>query len=526
MDSPPRIWRNMIKGQPRPYGWPLPRAAVVGGGISGLAAALRLLELSRSKHLGCEVVLFEATSHLGGALWTLHEQGYQIERGVDNFITTVPWGVELCRSLGLEDQLIQTDPRYRQTFVVRKGRLHKLPEGFLMMAPTRLWPLVTTPLLGPRGKLRCALEYFLPARKDDAEESMAEFVRRRLGREACQRLVEPLVGAVYAGDLEKLSVHATLMPLRKMEREHGSLIRAMRRQMKQRRGMQSESGPRFSMFVTLREGLSSLVYAISFQLPLEGVKMETRVNRIQRAGNRWKVYFSPTGDLSPGGKTSADASSPSAHTADPATASRPEYNQPFDVVVLATPAYETARLLQGVDDQAAELLASIEHSSTVVATLAYQREQIGHALDGMGIVVPSIEGSVLLACSLSSRKYPHRAPEGKELLRVFAGGPRWPEAVEADDKMVLSRVLDELEPLLQIHGPPEYVHIARWPRSMPQYNVGHRELVAEVEKRVAALPGVVLAGNAYHGVGIPHCIHSGQNAAERVAEHLCRRERT
>ncbi len=262
---------------------------MVGGGISGLAAAHRLVELDPA----CDVVLLESRDRLGGALWTIHEEGFQVEQGVDNFITTLPWGVDLCRRLGIEDRLVQTNPECRQTFVVRGGRLCKLPDGFLMMAPTRLWPLALTPILSPLGKLRCALEYFIPPRKDDADESMAAFVRRRLGREAYERLVEPLVSAVYAADLEKLSVAATLSRFREMERNHGSLIRAMRSQISARRRSKTkasdkaESGPRFSMFVTLRDGLSSLVQAIADRLPAGAVRLGTAVRAIERDGAGW-----------------------------------------------------------------------------------------------------------------------------------------------------------------------------------------------------------------------------------------------
>lgn len=519
------------------------RIAVVGGGISGLAAALHLAEQGR----GCKVALFEASARLGGALWTIHEQGFQIEQGVDNFITAVPWGVELCRHLGLAGELVQTDPRFRQTFVVRKGQLYKLPEGFLMMAPTRFWPLVTTRLLSPWGKLRCAWEYFLPPRRDEEDESMAAFVRRRLGREAYERLVEPLVAAVYAADLEKLSVHATLLRLRQMEREHRSLIRAMRCQMKQRRSRAGESGPRFSMFVTLRQGLGSLVAAIAQRLPAGTLRLETAVRSIAAAERGWRVFFDqpalcPPADSGRSAAPSVPDNSAAAEgrivgridlpafaplaPGNPAAAAAQlpappgQGSELFDAVILATPSHEAARLLAPADAELARLLAAIEHSSTVVVSLAYDQRHIDHPLDGMGIVVPAVERSVLLALSMSSRKYAHRAPEGKLLLRVFAGGPRWPEAVAVDDRILLGRVLDEVAALLGIRAAPEYLRIARWPRSMPQYHVGHRALVARIEQRVAALAGLELAGNAYHGVGVPHCIHSGQMAAQRVREYL------
>ena len=204
---------------------------MIGGGISGLAAAHRLRELAPQ----CQVTLFEAGSRLGGVVSTVHRDGFQVEQSADNFITTVPWGLDLCQRLGLTGQLVPDQlATVRRTFVVRRGRLHRLPDGFLMMAPTQLWPMAVTPILSPLGKLRAALEYFIPPRRDDGDESMAQFVRRRLGRETFDRLVEPLVSAVYAADMEKLSVKATLSRFREMEKQHGSLIRAMRQQMKHR----------------------------------------------------------------------------------------------------------------------------------------------------------------------------------------------------------------------------------------------------------------------------------------------------
>ena len=250
------------------------RIAVIGGGIAGLAAAHRLVELDPT----CNITLLEASDRLGGVLSTVERDGFQVERSADNFITTIPWGINLCTRLGLTDQLIQTNSAFRRTFVVHNGRLYRLPEGFLMMAPTRMWPLAVTPLLSPLGKLRAAMEYFIPARKDESDESMAGFVRRRLGREVFDRLVEPLVSAVYAADMEKLSLLATLPRFREMERQHGSLIRAMQRQKKLQPKGGAESGARYSMFVTLRDGLTSIVDAIAKRLPEDSVRLNSRVD--------------------------------------------------------------------------------------------------------------------------------------------------------------------------------------------------------------------------------------------------------
>ncbi|MCG2685422.1 MAG: protoporphyrinogen oxidase, partial [Planctomycetales bacterium] len=482
------------------------RIAVIGGGIAGLAAAHRLVELDPR----CSVTLMEAGPRPGGVLFTRHEDGFQVEQSADNFITTVPWGLNLCRRLGLEDQLVQTNPACRRTFVVRRGRMHLLPDGFLMMAPTRLWPLAVTGILSPLGKIRAAMEYLIPPRRDEADESMAAFVRRRLGREAFDRLVEPLVGAVYAADMEKLSVLATLPRFREMEREHGSLIRAMRRRMKNRSRAGRESGARYSMFVTIRDGLSSLVERIVSRLPADTVQVNTAATRIERLGDGWRVWTEENDECRIMNDECA-ATKPSVRNSSFIT-----HHSSFDALILATPSPVTAKLLQTVDATLATRLASIDHSGTAIVSLGYESDRIGHPMNGMGVVAPAVERSPILACSFSSRKYPHRAPDGKELLRVFVGGARRPELAEMDDDRLLPLVLDELSRLLHIRGEPCFCRVAHWPATMPQYHVGHKELVAEIEAHAAALPNLQLAGNAYRGVGIPDCIHGGELAAERI----------
>lgn len=471
---------------------PRPRIAIVGGGIAGLAAAHRIVELQPS----CDLALIESADRLGGVLSTLHADGFQVERSADNFITTLPWGLDLCRRLGLSDQLLQTDARFRQTFVVYRGRLHKLPDGFLMMAPTRIWPLALTPLLSPWGKIRAAMEYFIPPRRDPSDESMAHFVRRRMGREAFERLVEPLVSAVYAADMERLSVLATLPRFREMEREHGSLIRAMRRQRRAGRETQRESGARYSMFVTLRDGLTAIVDAIAARLPPDAVRLRSPVAAVAPSaeGRGWQLSWAPAA-AEAGGESSLRT-------------------ERFDAVIIAAPSGTAARLVRSFDPPLADELAGIEHSGTAIVSCGFDESQIGHPIDGMGAVVPAVENSPLLAMSFSSRKYAHRAPPGKVLIRAFVGGARRPELAEADPGELTRLVLDSIRPLLRITGSPCFVDVARWPGTMPQYHVGHRQRVERIESHVRRHAGLFLAGNAYRGVGLPDCIHGGETAAE------------
>jgi oxygen-dependent protoporphyrinogen oxidase len=466
------------------------RVAVIGAGISGLAAAHRLREIDP----GCQPMVFERGSRLGGVIQTVHQAGFQVEQSADNFITTVPWGVDLCKRIGLGGELIHTNPAHRQTYVVRRGRLHKLPDGFLMMAPARMWPLAVTPILSPMGKLRAALEYLIPPRRREGDESMAAFVRRRLGREVFDRLVEPLVSAVYAADMERLSLNATLSQFREMELAHGSLIRAMRSRMKEMRHQpkagSGDSGARYSMFVTPRDGLESIVGAIATRLPPGSVRLDTPVEQMEpAAGGRWNLRL---GGSIPGGLES------------------------FDAVILSTPSHEAGRLLATVAPALGADLASIEHSGTAIVSAGYRREQVVHPLNGMGVVVPALEKSSILACSFSSQKYAHRAPDGHVLLRIFAGGALHPELASMPDEELRPLALGELDRFLGIRGEPVYLSIAHWPRTMPQYHVGHKDLIARIEAAVRKIPNLALAGNAYHGVGIPHCIHSGEQAAESV----------
>jgi oxygen-dependent protoporphyrinogen oxidase len=361
----------------------------------------------------------------------------------------------------------------------------------MLLAPARLWPLVTTPLLSPWGKLRLLAEYFVPRRKSRGDESLASFARRRLGREAFERIVQPLVGGIYTADPERLSLHATLPRFVDMERRHGSLIRAARA-VKNSSDNSAESGARYGLFVTPRDGLSSLVEALAARLPEGSVRLNAPVERIARSENRWAVRLagSEPGELD------------------------------CDAVIVAVGAPQAAKLLGDLDPALAGELARIEYAGTSIVCLVYRREQIAHPLDGFGFVVPAVERRRILAGSFASVKFPGRAPAGQVLVRVFIGGACQAELADRADDELRRIAVEELAELLDIRGEPESVEIVRWPRSMPQYHVGHGELVESIERRADRWPGLALAGNAYHGVGIPNCIHSGETAADAIAAEL------
>ena len=467
------------------------RVVVVGGGITGLAAAHRLGELDPT----IEVTLLEAGKRAGGVIHTIKRDGYLIEQSADNFITNVPWAVDLCRRIGLADQLIPTTSQKRNAMVVRGGRLVRVPAGFMLLAPARLWPLVTTPLLSPWGKLRLLAEYFVPRRKSSADESLASFTRRRLGREVFERIVQPLVGGIYAADPEQLSLRSTMPRFPEMEHRYGSLIRAARSHDPDLIAGREESGARYGLFVTPREGLGSLVEAIGAKLPPGSVRLSSPVERISRdEDGTWIVKIARS------------------------AGERNEIR--CEAVIVATGAPAASALLGGLDSRLSADLGRIAYAGTSIVLLAFRRDQIAHPLDGFGFVVPACEKRRILAGSFSSVKFAGRAPDDMVLVRVFVGGACQSELADLPDDELRRIAADELRELLGTRGEPAFADVARWPRSMPQYHLGHRELVEAIETAAARLPGLALAGNAYHGVGIPSCIHSGEAAAERIAAEL------
>ncbi len=471
-----------------------PQIAVIGGGISGLAAAHRLIELQPS----LQVSVFEAGERCGGVIATERTDGFQIELGPDSLLRALPWGVDLCRRLGIADALQDTNAQQKQTWIVRSGELHPLPEHLGIMAPSRLWPALKSPILSTAGKVRLAGECFVLRRNESSDESFAAFAQRRFGREAFERLVQPLVSGIYMADPQKLSMQAALPRFVEMESRHGSLIRAARHALRQKNqdGPRRESGAAGqSMFVAPCAGLGHLIETLQSRLPAGTIKLRSPVQSLVRTPDgRWDVSVL-------GGPSASEA---------------------FSGVILATPSDGAVRLLQRVHGSLSAELAAIKHSGCVVVSLAYPRDQIAHRLDGYGFVVPAIENRSIIACTFSSVKYAERAPEGHVLLRVFLGGATRPEALAVGDDCLLSIATQELTPLLGLKSQPAFAHITRWPGVMPQYHVGHLDRIARIEAQVGNLPGLELAGNSYRGVGIPHCIHSGELSAERMLAHLHR----
>ena len=459
---------------------------MIGGGMAGLAAAHRVTEIAAGRGEAIDLVLLEARARLGGTIATEHTGGFLIEGGPDSFLSEKPWALALCRRLGIEDRLVRTDDRFRRTFVLFRDQLHPLPEGFQLLAPTRLVPFVTSGLFSWPGKLRMALDLVLPRGGGD-DESLGAFVRRRFGAEALERVAQPLVAGIYTADPDTLSLAATMPRFLELERKERSvtlaLWRAMRRAPAQATGT---SGARWSLFVTLRDGMEDLVRALGDRLPPGAIRSKERVLGLERRPDRWRLGLEHGDHL--------DAAA----------------------VIVATEAHQAARLLRYVDPSLTHLLREIPYASSATVSLAYRRADVSHPLDGFGFVVPRAEGRAALACTFSSVKYPGRAPDGHVLLRVFLGGALDAGILDGDDAALETVARGEIALALGVTAAPVLSRVWRHPQSMPQYVVGHLARADAIDACVAGHPGLALAGAAYRGVGIADSVRSGERAAETV----------
>ena len=476
----------------------LTRIVVIGTGITGLAAAHRLLELSKESGRQLEVILLEASSRPGGVLHTETHDGFLLERGPDSFISEKPEAIQLARRLNIDSHLIETNSANRRSFIVRNGRLRKVPAGFHLLAPSQLVPFLTSDIFSFAGKARMAADLVLPRKSinGNSDESLAQFVRRRLGEEALARMAQPMVGGIYTADPEKLSLRATFPRFLEMEARHRSIILALLKAAR-RSSSAGTSGARYSLFLSFDRGAQLLSDTLIKRITSEE-KAQLRLNTLvlsvvrekETSGYKWSVRVGPNETLN-------------AHA-----------------LCVALPAHSAAEVLKSVSPPMATELQAIPYASTATINLGYTRDAIPHPLDGFGFVVPYIEKRSVLACTFSSVKFAGRAPEGHVLLRAFVGGALQPDMFALDEDEMVSRVRDDLRSLLGISRPPLFAKVSKWSRSMPQYEVGHLGRIDRIKKELQNLPGLKVAGNAYNGAGIPDCIRSGETAAEELMKEL------
>ncbi len=449
---------------------------VVGGGIAGLATAYEL-------HLQqIPFTLVEAADRVGGVIFSEELNGFVLDGGPDSLLIHKPDGIKLCQELGLGGRLVVTKPP-RLAYIQRAGRLHALPAGSVLGIPTEWGPFIRSGLFSWPGKMRMGAELFVPARRAAGDESIGSFMRRRFGDEATTYLAEPLLAGIHAGDVDRLSIRAMFPRFPETEERHGSLLRAFRAQ-----PQRAPAGD--GAFMSLPGGLSELVRAVEAALPAGSVRLRTRVAQIDADGPLYRVQTS-TGDT-----LSAAA------------------------VVVATPAFATAGIVQAVAPSLARLCSEIPYASAATVSMAFGRDAVQHPLNGSGFVVPRVEKTGIMAGTWLSSKWPHRAPDGHVLVRAFLGGARDPQALERTDREMVDVALDAMRPLLGITGAPLFTRIYRWERANAQHEVGHLDRLASIERELAARPGLYVTGSGFRGVGIPDCVADGRATARQVASWL------
>ncbi len=466
------------------------RIVIIGGGISGLSTLYFLIE--KIKELGKEfkITLLEEKERLGGCIITEKVDGFIIEGGPDCFLYEKPWALRLCERLGLGDRILNTNEN-RRVFIFSNGRLHELPEGFMLMVPTSFMPFIKSSLISWPGKIRMAMDLFIPKKKTDEEESLAEFVRRRLGNEALEKIAEPLVAGIHAGTPETMGLKSTFPRFIQIEQEYRSLILGMLARRKMAKKWESKAKVKRTMFLTLKDGLGEWIDRLREKVGEDRILLKRKVEKVIRMK---EGYYKVS--LSDG--TSMEG----------------------DLVIITTPSFITARMVEEMDHKLSEILLSIPYVSSATVSLAYHRSQINHPLDGFGFIIPRKERRKIMASTWSSVKFNYRAPQNYVLLRAFVGGANNEELVQLGDEEMLKMVRDELREIMNVNGEPVLSRIYRWEKSMPQYLVGHLEKVDKIEERIKLHRGLFLTGCAYKGIGISDIVHEGEITAEEVFEFL------
>ena|SRR5438067_2890261 len=456
------------------------RIAIIGGGISGLSAAFTL-EQHRRAGAPLEYVMYESTSRLGGVISTEQVEKCVVEAGPDSFLTEKPWAADLCRELGLGDELVVSNDAERKTYILVKGRLLPIPDGLIFMVPTRMLPVVFSRLFSPITKLRMVREWLCQPQRPSKDESVAEFVERHYGTELVDRLADPLLSGVYGGEASQLSVRAVLPRFVQMEASHGSLGRAM---VAARRKTVANNSSR-PLFTSLKSGMQQMVDALAARFSPSFIRLATPVSQLGSEENGWMISASGARDY-------------------------------FDSLIIATPAHAAAKLLLSAAPELSNKLRSIQYSSSVTLTMGYDSRVRSSLPPGFGFLVPRSESNRLLAATFVHNKFPQRAPEDRALIRCFLGGSRDEEILQLPEDEIIRIARQELREILGLDAEPLFARIYEWKAAMAQYTVGHLGRLERIDRLRQQIPGLALAGNAYRGIGVPDCVRSGTQAAEQL----------
>jgi len=464
------------------------KVLIVGGGISGLASAWLIREEARSAGLDVQVAVLEKEDRWGGKIWSIKADGFLCEWGPNGFLDNKPQTLELCRRLGADAQLLRSNDNARKRFIFSAGMLHQLPENgpSFLKSPLISWP----------GKLRLAMEPLIPQYRSDVDETLAAFGRRRLGDEALAKLIAPMVSGIFAGDPETMSLKSCFPRIAELEAEYGGLIKAMVRLAKKKKQeiaegkvVASAAGPG-GILTSFRDGIQTLTDILVAALGSEAVLSGREATRVSRAQDGSYRVLTSQGELT------------------------------ADAVVIASPAYAAAAMTREQAPGVAELLDGIPYATMTVACFGYERQRIARDLSGFGYLIPKAEGKNTLGTLWDSSIFENRAPEGQVLLRSMMGGACFPDYVKLSDAEVQRRVQADLQTIMGITAPPDFVRIFRHEQAIPQYIVGHGRRLAALEDQLTRHPGLVLTGNSYRGIGLNDCVAAAHRATIEVLGYL------
>lgn len=460
------------------------RVVVVGGGITGLTTAYALEKAAKD----IDVIVLEASPRLGGNIVTQHHQGFLIDGGPDSWVATKPYATDLAKELGLADELIETNPANRKVYIAHDGRLHPMPEGVMLGIPTEIEPMVKSELFTWDAKLRMGLELLVPRKSwhDGEDETVGAFLQRRFGDQLADRLAGPLLGGIFAGEADQISVRAAFPQLVAAEKEHGSLIRAMRLQMATRKkAMKKGKGP--SAFLSLKRGMGDLVLNLAHRISGE-VRVDAKVTAITRTDEgdprgRFRVF------------------------------SKGRQRIFADHLVLTVPAAPARALLAPIDDAFDDALSGFDYASTATVFLAFKRKDVDHTLDASGYIVPRSSGRAALASTWVGSKWEHRVPSGQALVRLFFGGDGREDLLALSEAELATLAERELAEFVPLKGKPLFSRVFRYKNASPQPRLGHLARMAKLKKELAKISGLYIAGNGYDGVGIPECVRQAREVA-------------